>query len=238
VGFAVLLSSPANAMTINPTSTGATDTATSSATIAVPSGFDKGLGDTRANGHYAVQGTSLHIWTTGTTSTDKVAEYVDTDTPLSAVGEPVLNFSSNLAGGGAPGYQLVVDLDGNGTTDGILVGEPGFYGTDWWLAGASKTFDYSAAPGAAYGYDHSGPLAQWEAAYPQAKTTAFGFSLGSGVHGDGSIDSIVFAGTSYTFSTDVLLTGKNDCKSGGWSTSTLPVYKNQGACVSHFAAGK
>ena len=33
-------------------------------------------------------------------------------------------------------------------------------------------------------------------------------------------------------------TSKDQCKNGGWATSTNPVYKNQGECVSHFASGK
>ena len=32
---------------------------------------------------------------------------------------------------------------------------------------------------------------------------------------------------------------KNDCKGGGWKTSTKPEFRNQGECVSSFAsAGK
>lgn len=37
---------------------------------------------------------------------------------------------------------------------------------------------------------------------------------------------------------DVVLTSKAECKKGGWATSTLPVFKNQGDCVSHFATQK
>jgi len=36
----------------------------------------------------------------------------------------------------------------------------------------------------------------------------------------------------------VLSTGKDACKSDGWKTSPQPVFKNQGQCVSSFAAGK
>jgi len=36
---------------------------------------------------------------------------------------------------------------------------------------------------------------------------------------------------------DVVLTNKEQCKNGGWATSTLPVFTNQGKCVSYFAAG-
>ena len=43
-----------------------------------------------ATGHYAVQGTGLHIWTEGSTSTDKVAEYVTPPRRWPVVGEPVV----------------------------------------------------------------------------------------------------------------------------------------------------
>ncbi|MGJ3191992.1 discoidin domain-containing protein [Paenarthrobacter sp. FR1] len=33
-------------------------------------------------------------------------------------------------------------------------------------------------------------------------------------------------------------TGKDACKNDGWKTSPQPVFKNQGQCVSYFAAGK
>ena len=67
-----------------------------------------------------------------TAAHDKVAEYVDTDTPLAEVGEPTLNYTTT-EGTIPPGFQLVIDLDGDGTGDGILVGEPTFYGANWWL---------------------------------------------------------------------------------------------------------
>ena len=39
-------------------------------TIHVPSDFDASQSDTRATGHYAVQGTGLRVWTDSNTSTD------------------------------------------------------------------------------------------------------------------------------------------------------------------------
>lgn len=214
------------------------------ATIYVPSGFDTQLQDTRVNGHYEVVGTGLHIWTDGSAdlgpdgkNSDKVAEYVDTNVPLAAVGNPSLDYtetdpSAHLT---EPGFQLVVDLDGNGTPDGILVGEPGAYGDNWWLTTPWNGVDLTNAPGAAFGYDHVGSLGTWSGDFSSAKVLAFGFSLGSGVLGDGTINAINFAGTRYTFADDVVLNSKDECKAGGWATSTAPVYKNQGECVSHFA---
>jgi hypothetical protein len=64
---------------------------------------------------------------------------------------------------------------------------------------------------------------------------AVGFSLGSGVYSDGTLNSIDFNGTTYTFARTVILNGKDACKKGGWATSTNPVFTNQGDCVSYFA---
>jgi len=207
--------------------------------IHVPSDFVPALSDTRATGHYAVQGTGLHVWTQGSTSTDKVAEYVATSTPLADAGEPSLSYTPT-SGTVPPGFQLVVDFDGNGTADGILVGEPTFYGSSWWLNNAAQPFVKAGAPhtGGGSGSNWFGTLDEWRAAFPSADVLAFGFSLGSGVLGDGVINSMTFAGTTYTFAADVVLTSKDQCKNGGWATSTMPVYKNQGECVSHFASGK
>ena len=247
LGLSVFLAVPAaqahpGKAPTTPSATATTPTApAATGTIDVPSGFDTKLEDTRANGHYAVVGTGLHIWTVGDPkvngSTMKVAEYVDTNTPLSAVDNPSLDFTPTdpSTAPGIPGFQLVVDLDGNGTPDGILVGEPGAYGNDWWLGKPWTAVDLSGAPGSAYGYDHVGSLGTWSGDFPKATVLAFGFSLGSGVLGDGTLDAMDFAGTHYTFADDVVLTSKDECKNGGWATSTVPVYKNQGECVSHFA---
>ena len=208
-------------------------------TIYVPDDFAKPLSDTRATGHYQVVGTGLRVWTEGSTSTDKVAEYVAMSTPMASAGEPSLEFT-NTTGAGVPGFQLVVDFDADGAADGILIGEPGVYGNDWWLNNAAKQFVKDGAPSHSGGYgsaDH-GTLDGWRTAFPNANVVAFGFSLGSGVKGDGVIDAINFAGTRYTFATPVVLTSKDQCKNGGWATSTKPVFRNQGECVSSFASAR
>jgi hypothetical protein len=224
VGLTVLMATPALA---------------DSKAIAVPSDFDPTLSDTRATGHYEVQGTGLRIWTTGSTSTDKVAEYVDTETRLAGVGEPTLNYT-NTTNAGVPGFQLVVDFDDDGTNDGILVGEPGTYGNDWWVNNAAKQFVKDGAPShvGGSGSTNHGTLDQWRTAFPEAEVTAFGFSLGSGVKGDGVLNSITFAGDDYTFRPSVTLTAKDQCYDGGWTTGEYPAYKNQGECVSSFAKSK
>lgn len=219
--------------------TGVSPAHAATGTIFVPDDFNPAYSDTRATGHYDVVGNGLRVWTESNTSTDKVAEYVSTDTPLADVGEPTLEVTSN-SGTIPPGYQLVVDFDGNGTPDGILVGEPTFYGNDWWLSNGSAQFVKDGAPSHAGGSGSAnhGTLDQWRTAFPDANVVAFGFSLGSGVLGDWTINAINFAGTRYTFAEHVILTSKDQCKKGGWATSTKPVYKNQGECVSSFAKAK
>ena len=204
--------------------------------IHVPQDFDPARSDTRATGHYEVVGSGLRVWTEGSTSTDKVAEYVATSTPLADVGEPSLEYTPT-SGTVPPGYQLVVDFDGDGSSDGILVGET-VYGEDWWLNNAAAPFVKAGAPstGGGSGSSWYGTLGEWSEAFPEANVLAFGFSLGSSVKGDGVIDAITFAGTRYTFART--LTGKDQCKNGGWATSTDPVYANQGQCVSSFASAK
>lgn len=213
-------------------------------TIHVPSDFDQALSDTRTAGHYEVVGTSLRIYTDPApavaVSPDqrKVAEYVDTSTPLSVAGEPSLDYTQN-SGTIPPGFQLQTDFDGDGSIDGILVGEK-VYNGDWWASGGSKSFVKEGAPvkGGGSGSPWHGTLDQWRAAFPNAVVRAFGFSLGSGVTGDWTINAIHFADTRYTFAADVKLTSKEQCKNGGWATSTMPTYKNQGECVSSFASAK
>jgi hypothetical protein len=209
------------------------------ATILVPDDFEPMLSDTRATGHYTVQGTGLHVWTDGSTSTDKVAEYVAAAAPLAEIGEPSLDYTPT-SGTTPPGFQLIVDFDDDGSGDGILVGEPTFYGNDWWATNGSKTFVKAAAPShtGGSGSANHGTLDQWRVAFPNAQVLAFGFSLGSGVQGDGVINAIEFDGTRYTFAAAVTLTGKDECKDGGWADSTSPEFRNQGDCVSHFASQK
>jgi len=206
-------------------------------TIYVPDDFVKSLSDTRATGHYELAGTGLHIWTEGFTTTDKVAEYVATNTLLSSVAEPSLDYTKTS--GGLPGFQLYIDANGDGQSDGILVGES-VYGNDWWLNNSAAQFVKDRAPShtGGSGSTNHGTLDQWRSAFPNAVVTAFGFSLGSGVQGDGVINAINFAGTRYLFGKQTVLNGKAACKNGSWKTSTKPVFTNQGDCVSYFTTRK
>jgi hypothetical protein len=70
---------------------------------------------------------------------------------------------------------------------------------------------------------------------------SIGFNQGSGNPDTvGAADALQIATAdhevTYDFEPDFVLGSKDDCKQGGWASSTLPVFKNQGDCVSHFAS--
>lgn len=166
---------------------------------------------TRITGHNVFAGGQVRVYTEGATSTDKAAGYFDVNKSLSAVAssEPTMawapNNPPNLL---RPGMQLKVDFDADGSIDGILVGEPTYangdplYGNVWWASNDSKAFVKSGAPSHAggFGSDNNGTLAAWKAAFPGARVLQGGWSLGSGVKGDGFISSFTIAGDTYTFS--------------------------------------
>jgi hypothetical protein len=187
------------------------------------------LSETRATGHYDFLAEGVHVWTEGATSTDKVAEYWAIGTPLPTTGGLEWFGTTNQ-----PGAQAVVDLDNDGTVDGILVGEATYQGRWWanntlntWLA----THSNPNTPGPNDGYDHSGSLAAWKTAYPNARLVAGGFSLGSGLKGDGVLRSVTFGETSYVF-TDTPAVVTKDVT----GTVTSKVKKNLKAKVTLTAA--
>ena len=164
--------------------------------------------ETRATGHNDFVPDGVHVWTEGSTSTDKAAGYFAVDADLADVGEPSMDTVRNDPTTTLrPGMQLVVDFDGNGSPDGILVGEPTYsdgsplYGDNWWLAGSAKQFVKDAAPSHAGGFGgpDNGTLDQWRTVFPDAHVYAFGWSLGSGVHGDDTIRSMTLGTTTYKF---------------------------------------
>ncbi|MGY1796561.1 hypothetical protein ACI796_21550 [Geodermatophilus sp. SYSU D00525] len=94
-----------------------------------------------------------------------------------------------------------------------MVGEPDDHGTEWWLSlGSAKPFVTAGAPavqpGTTGGSTVHATLDRWGSAFSggtgmtgdsvadrPAGVLAFGFPLGSGVEGDGVIESMSFAGT-------------------------------------------
>ncbi|MDO9589793.1 MAG: cell wall-binding repeat-containing protein, partial [Microcella sp.] len=128
----------------------------------------------------------------------KAAGYVEIDIALSEVGSVELDIAPGYTGV-RPSLQLGFDVDGNGTRDAYLVGEPWAYGGgdwsptengDWadanfWVTG-SNAFGMPSGGG----YPGFGTLDEWLIANPEARITEYGYSLGSGVTGSALIRSI------------------------------------------------
>ncbi|MGV8851159.1 MAG: hypothetical protein ACOH1M_01160 [Rhodoglobus sp.] len=155
------------------------------------------LTETRTAGHNELTVAGLRVYTEDASTQAKAAGYHPADVLLSDVIVAALNWSGTEA---KPGLQLVVDFDGDGTEDGILVGEV-VYGDDYWATNSSAQFVKDGAPLHTGGFgsaDH-GQLADWSTTFPSARVTRIGYSLGSGVNGDGIIESIVVGCASYTF---------------------------------------
>jgi hypothetical protein len=148
--------------------------------------------DTRATGHYDFLEEGIRLYTEGNTSTDKVAEYFPLNKALSGITDVEYDWYGTSP---SPGIQYVMDFDNDGTQDGILVGEKVYGGQDVWLTNGSKA-DYkdAGAPSntGGSGTPNHGTLAQWSAMYPNAKVLFGGFSLGSGVLGDGVLRSLSY----------------------------------------------
>jgi len=158
---------------------------------------------TRATGHNDFLADGVHVYTEGNTSTDKAAGYFDLHRPLADVGEPTLDWDGTLPA--VPGTQLTTDFDGDGDVDGILVGEP-VYGGSWWVGSIQDqtVFDAPNTPPTTGGGGgtYNGTLDEWRAAYPDAEVIQAGWSLGSGVHGDGVLYGITVGDDDYLFSND------------------------------------
>jgi Bacterial Ig domain/Bacterial Ig-like domain (group 3) len=177
--------------------------------------------ETRAKGHNDFTANGVHVTTDASDCTDpnpaggvycanKAAGYFLVNTKLADVGEPSMLWTSTnpvQPGDLKPSVQLKTDFDGDGDVDGILVGEPTWadgttlYGNDWWLSGGSAQFVKDAAPShdGGSGSANHGTLNQWRATFPNAKVIESGWSLGSGVRGDGTISRISLGDDRYYF---------------------------------------
>jgi hypothetical protein len=176
------------------------------------SDFIPALSDTRATGHYDFLKEGVRLYTEGATSTDKAAEYFDIGTSMPASGAYDWYGTTDQ-----PGAQIVFDADQDTTNTNnynVLVGEqvysanaPGGELTDWWLTGPGGDGQVRAAANGytcpqtsgGSGSNCHGTLAEWKAAVPNAKVLAGGFSLGSGVQGDGVLRSLSFGEDRYVF---------------------------------------
>ncbi|WP_127791969.1 Ig-like domain-containing protein [Agromyces sp. LHK192] len=203
---------------------------------------------TRATGHYERTADGLHIWTEGATSTDKVAGYLGVDLALADVTSGSVDYTATE--GVAPGAQFVVDVTGDGKGDGILVGES-VYGQNWWLTGGSsqalKDLDPSGAENGGNGSEWFGTLAQWSAAAPNARLVQVGFSLGSGVKGDGVVHAVVAGSHRYDFDPYTVATCDavttlapvTDAALGDWivKPGVTPTWKNGSMKLTATASG-
>lgn len=171
--------------------------------------------DTRSAGHNQLLANGLHIYTDDGSSNAKAAGYYPASFPLSALGNQAIadsiDYQSTL--GTTPGLQLVVDFNHDGTPDGILVGES-VYGNNWWLSNSASQFVKDGAPShsGGYGSANNGTIDQWLSSFPDAQVQSIGYSLGSGVHGDGILKRITLGCTNYTFglAAPSLVTPAND----------------------------
>ncbi len=159
--------------------------------------------DTRSSGLYGFTNDGLKIWTTDNTSQAKVAWYHLNNYPLTDIGTPSMNYTMDTSAGLqqiAPGLQIVVDFNGDGSAMGTLVGES-VYGNDWWLTNGSNASVKANAPhtGGGNGSNWFGTLNEWLTNFPNAKVTAVGFSLGSGVYAGGTLKSITFGCQQWNF---------------------------------------
>jgi hypothetical protein len=205
--------------------------------------FISQLSDTRANGHYDFLKDGLHVWTDGSTDdstgthypgyTDKTAEYWPASGNLPS--NVSMDWYGKVVQDGrvvTPGTQIVFDADqtsSNGNDYNTLVGEP-VYGDDFWMTPGSDFYKdhHNLCPetSGGFGSDCHGTLAEWQAAIPNAKVYATGFSLGSGLHGDGIISSFTYNNTEYHFTsepeiTTVPVTGTATIDRHDYRTSTV-----------------
>ncbi len=163
--------------------------------------------DTNADGHVEFLKEGLHV-TTNDSPTAKAAEYF-------AVPTQALPDSASLTWYGTspqPGSQLMFDVDGQRGNDNdfnVLVGEP-TYGDDYWYTGgqarAAQRGFTCPETGGGFGGDCHGTLAEWKSTLPDSELYAAGFSLGSGVEGDGVIHDIQVGDTDYQFTDEPAIT--------------------------------
>lgn len=126
----------------------------------------------------------------------KAAGYYATDFALANTGALSLTWTGTTP---APGGQLAVDLDNNGTIDGYLVFES-VYAANLWASSGIQSGGFVGLPThGGGGGPISGTIDEYLAAYPDARVKAIGYSLGSGVTGSGVISSIVAGCIEYTF---------------------------------------
>jgi len=197
-------------------------------------------------------GTGALQLTTNNTNAAKAQYLHGTSTPLALVTDLSYWTKQNSAAipGGAPSYQLLVNLCGTtGFTtfvfepyqSGLAVTTvtPGVW-QSWDVDAGQMWSSRSVTCGsqsvvAGFGGPPFYTLASLQAAFPNAVAVGFGVNIGSfNPSYNVESDLVQFNETIYDFEVYSTPTDPDDCKKGGWSTFNPPTgpYKNQGQCVS------
>ena len=229
LGLGLLTGGPANA-----------EPASTPGTIYVPDDFVATRRTRGRPGTTSVEGTVCACGPRAATRTDKVAEYVATDTPLASVGEPTLDFT-NTRVAVCRASSLVVDFDADGQRRrhphrGARVVRQRLVAATTAPSSSSRTVRPNTGGGSGQSTG-TAPSTEWRPV-PGRRTSSPSASPWAPALRATASNAINFAGTRYTFAEHVVLDSKEQCKNGGWATSTKPVYKNQGECVSSFATAK
>lgn len=202
ITFVAILALTANSFSTALPALFSTDKAAASSSVHTTDLSTWNLSETRATGHNKLVDGGLRVWTEGNGGTDKAAGYYDAvDFELDDADDFSLVWTGTSP---APGGQLVVDLDNDGAPDGILVVEESYdgIGGSLWLPSIwGSTVNASMMPHepGGGGYPNQGSLASWNAAFPDAKVLSIGYSLGSGIFGNGIISKISVGDVDYTF---------------------------------------
>ena len=152
---------------------------------------------------------------------------------------PAINVEIDTNGPAAGGYavlvwELVYAAAGAGAlTIGAFQDWTPSDGPGWW---SPQNGPVVLGQNGALGFpSFTATLADVKAALPDATLGGIGVNHGGGNDGlVGGVSHLTVNDITYNFGA-VTLTSKDQCKGEGWATSTMPVFKNQGACVSYFA---
>ena len=149
----------------------------------------------------------------------------------------------------APALNIEIDANGLTTTGGFatLVYEPVYnngsvaYPQNTWTfhdalaTGTNTWWSTRVILGVPAAFTSYVSWSEIVAANPNAVVLRIGINQGGGNAGlFGAADGFTFNGSTYNF--EAFNPTKDDCKDGGWATKwAAGTFKNQGACVSHFA---
>ena len=152
------------------------------------------------------------------------------------------NVTDDDCAGGSPRFQLALDDDADGTSDGnvfVYLGEaPNFTGcaeNTWESSGeligsTEERFDLTQFGGEFYSTNEDLIAQLGDAEILEVTLVADGGWAFEDGEQTVLIDNVSVNGTDYEFTASPTTT--NECKNGGWKSYTNPTFKNQGQCVS------